>query len=56
MIKHVGIILAITMGFGTQAFAHSGGLNKQGCHAGSKPYHCHRAPRKLLRPLLAHPL
>ena len=22
--------------------AHSGGLNKQGCHAGSKPYHCHR--------------
>ena len=27
MIKHVGIILAITMGFSTQAFAHSGGLN-----------------------------
>ena len=26
-----------------QAYAHSGGLNKQGCHAGSKPYHCHRA-------------
>ena len=25
-----------------QAFAHSGGLNKQGCHAGSQPYHCHR--------------
>ena len=23
-------------------FSHSGGLNKQGCHAGSKPYHCHR--------------
>ena len=21
--------------------AHSGGLNKQGCHAGSQPYHCH---------------
>jgi len=25
------------------AFAHSGGLNAQGCHAGSQPYHCHRA-------------
>ena len=24
------------------ANTHSGGLNKQGCHAGSKPYHCHR--------------
>jgi endonuclease YncB( thermonuclease family) len=23
--------------------AHSGGLNRQGCHAGSQPYHCHRA-------------
>ena len=45
MIKHVGIILALVMGFSTQADAHSGGLNKQGCHAGSKPYHCHRAPK-----------
>lgn len=29
-------------------YAHSGGLNAQGCHAGSQPYHCHRsqaAPR-----------
>ena len=26
-----------------QVAAHSGGLNKQGCHAGSQPYHCHRA-------------
>lgn len=24
------------------AKAHSGGLNRQGCHAGSQPYHCHR--------------
>ena len=23
--------------------AHSGGLNAQGCHAGSQPYHCHRS-------------
>ena len=27
----------------THAAAHSGGLNKKGCHAGSQPYHCHRA-------------
>ena len=26
----------------TLAGSHSGGLNKQGCHAGSQPYHCHR--------------
>ena len=24
-----------------KAHAHSGGLDAQGCHAGSKPYHCH---------------
>ncbi|HSX95717.1 MAG TPA: YHYH domain-containing protein [Hydrogenophaga sp.] len=23
------------------AHAHSGGTDKNGCHAGSKPYHCH---------------
>lgn len=28
------------------ALAHSGGLNAQGCHAGSKPYHCHRPQRQ----------
>jgi endonuclease YncB( thermonuclease family) len=49
MIKHVGIILALVMGFSTQADAHSGGLNKQGCHAGSKPYHCHRAPKTAVK-------
>lgn len=26
----------------TAAVAHSGGLDSNGCHAGSKPYHCHR--------------
>ena len=49
MIKHVGIILTLVMGFSTQADAHSGGLNKQGCHAGSKPYHCHRAAKKAVK-------
>ena len=37
------ITIAATSAFlGTIAVSHSGGLNKQGCHAGSKPYHCHR--------------
>lgn len=27
------------------AYAHSGGLNADGCHAGSKPYHCHRSAK-----------
>ena len=26
-----------------QVAAHSGGLNKKGCHAGSQPHHCHKA-------------
>lgn len=30
------------------ASAHSGGLNSQGCHAGSKPYHCHRSPSEMV--------
>lgn len=28
----------------TPARSHSGGLDACGCHAGSKPYHCHRNP------------
>ena len=35
------LFLALT----TQAGAHSGGLDKQGCYAGSKPYHCHKAQK-----------
>jgi endonuclease YncB( thermonuclease family) len=35
-------IATILATLATQAVAHSGGLNKQGCHAGSQPYHCHR--------------
>ena len=26
------------------SIAHSGGTNSSGCHAGSKPYHCHGGP------------
>ena len=35
-------VIAITTILSTQAVAHGGGLNKQGCHAGSQPYHCHK--------------
>ena len=38
--------LALMMMIGSQAVAHSGGLDKQGCHVGStKPYHCHKAQK-----------
>ena len=40
-VKPVALMLMI----GSQAVAHSGGLDKQGCHAGSKPYHCHKAQK-----------
>ena len=35
-------VIAILTILTTQAVAHSGGLNKQGCHAGSQPFHCHK--------------
>jgi len=28
--------------------SHSGGLNSQGCHAGSQPYHCHRSQNEMV--------
>ena len=31
-----------------KAIGHSGGLNSQGCHAGSKPYHCHRSSSEMV--------
>lgn len=38
----VALIAASTLLPVPSAYAHSGGLNAQGCHAGSQPYHCHR--------------
>lgn len=37
----IAALLAVVSPMG--AAAHSGGLNAQGCHAGSQPYHCHRS-------------
>lgn len=42
-------IIAILITLSTQALAHSGGLNKQRCHASSKPYHCHGGPKAALQ-------
>ena len=39
-----GVIAIITI-LSTQAVAHSGFLNKQGCHATSQPYHCHKSAK-----------
>ena len=36
------ILIALLTALAAQVAAHIGGLNKQGCHAGSQPYHCHK--------------
>ena len=40
------ILLAAFVSF--DVLAHSGGLDANGCHAGSQPYHCHRAPSDMV--------
>lgn len=41
----VMLLSAVVM---SEGFAHSGGLDASGCHAGSQPYHCHRAPSEMV--------
>ena len=36
------VFISVIMVLAGQAGGHSGGLNKQGCHAGSQLYHCHK--------------
>jgi len=43
----LGLVLLI-WGLSSQVQSHSGGLNSQGCHAGSKPYHCHRSSSEMV--------
>ena len=40
------VIIACVYGLASQAAAHGGGLNGEGCHHNRKTgdYHCHRAP------------
>lgn len=47
MTKTVAAILLAAFAT-SDGFAHSGGLDANGCHAGSKPYHCHRAPSEMV--------
>ena len=35
-------LIALSTALADLVAAHSGGLNKEGNHAGSQPYHCHR--------------
>lgn len=35
------VVFYLSMSAAHFSHAHSGGLNREGCHAGSKPYHCH---------------
>ncbi len=45
------VAVAVTIGalsFPQVAFSHGGGLNAQGCHAGTQPYHCHRSPAEMV--------
>ena len=52
----ISAIIMISMGCliasVSNLYSHSGGLNKQGCHAGSKPYHCHRQKSTTNQPSL----
>ena len=34
---------------GQYAIGHRGGLNSQGCHGGSRPYHCHRSSSSMVK-------
>ena len=42
--KHVLALIFIL--FAHFAYAHSGGLDKNGCHSGSQNYHCHKKINK----------
>jgi hypothetical protein len=39
--KNIFATIAVCMSFATPALSHSGGTDSNGCHAGSKPHHCH---------------
>ena len=43
------ILLFIAPPEAALATSHPGGLDANGCHAGSRPYHCHRSPNQMVR-------
>ena len=42
------LFAAIIFSTTTALLSHSGGLDSQGCHGGSKPYHCHRSASEMV--------
>lgn len=40
---HLNVIIILIFSIPSISFSHSGRLNSSGCHAGSRPYHCHRS-------------
>lgn len=51
----LGVFLTVGLLAASQAFAHGGGLNAQGCHNNRKTgdYHCHRA-QQAITPMPSH--
>ncbi len=41
-------LLSFLLANSSLATAHGGGLDANGCHGGSKPYHCHRSPNDMV--------
>ena len=54
MYRKILIALLICLFATTQSFAHSGGLDANGCHGGSKPYHCHRSASDMVKTETGH--
>jgi len=44
----LGLLLGITLSHSDFASAHGGRLDANGCHGGSRPYHCHRSPSEMV--------
>lgn len=40
MRKFIALFFMVTFA-ASFSYAHSGGTDSKGCHAGTKPYHCH---------------
>ena len=49
----LGFSIAVSM-TPLSATAHPGGLDANGCHGGSRPYHCHRSSSEMVRTQSGH--
>ena len=49
----IGCVIAIAM-TPLSVNAHSGGLDANGCHGASRPYHCHRSASDMVRTQSGH--